>query len=50
MFEEIEFLRDAAEQLRSLAVLAPEIASELRLIADDLDIQADRLERRDPTR
>jgi len=36
------FLRDAADSLRDLALRAPEIANELRRLADDLDEEADR--------
>jgi hypothetical protein len=42
--DEIRFLRDAAEELRQLATLSPEIAGELRRLATELDVQARRLE------
>lgn len=44
MREEIRFLRDAANKLRELASAAPEVAEQLRLMADDLENEARRLE------
>ena len=45
----IEFLRNAAARLRALASSAPEIAQELRVLADDLDAEADELAGRSRT-
>ena len=42
------FLRMAATQLRQLAEHAPDIASELRHMAGQLDAEADELSGRDP--
>ena len=42
------FLRMAATQLRQLAEHAPDIASELRHMAGQLDAEADELSARDP--
>lgn len=44
MIDEIRFLRDAAEQLRTLAHLAPDIAPDLQEMASEFDAEADRLE------
>jgi hypothetical protein len=44
MDNEIRFLRDAAEELRRLANLAPEIADQLHRLANELDTEARRLE------
>jgi hypothetical protein len=46
MIEEIRFLRDAAERLRAIARLAPDIAAKLQELASELDAEADRLEAR----
>jgi hypothetical protein len=46
MDDEIRFLRDAAEELRRLANLSPEIADQLLRLADELDGEARRLESR----
>jgi hypothetical protein len=46
MDDEIRFLRDAAEELRRLANLSPEIADELLRLANELDAEAHRLEGR----
>jgi hypothetical protein len=43
----IEFLRDAAASLRHLALRTPDIASELRRFADELEEEAKRAERDD---
>jgi len=43
--QEIEFLRNAANALRAIAVRAPDIAAELERLADEAEAQADRLER-----
>ena len=45
MSEEIAFLRNAAEELRALALTAPEVASELRRTADELEAKAAELSR-----
>jgi hypothetical protein len=42
-----EFLREAADSLRDLALRAPDIAGELRRFADDLEEQAQRATRDD---
>jgi len=42
-----EFLRDAAASLRDLALRAPDIASELRRFASDLEEEAQRAARDD---
>ena len=41
------FLREAADRMRDLALRAPEIANELRRLADDLEQGADRATRED---
>ena len=41
----IEFLRDAAASLRDLALRTPDIASELRRFADELEEEAKRAAR-----
>lgn len=46
MDEEIRFLRDAAEELRRLANLSPEIADQLLRLANELETEANRLEQR----
>ena len=46
MDEEIRFLRDAAEELRRLANLSPEIAEPLLRLAGELETEATRLENR----
>ena len=43
----IEFLRDAAASLRHLALRTPDIASELRRFADELEEEAKRAARDD---
>lgn len=49
MDDEVRFLRDAAEELRRLANLSPEIAEQLFRLATELDVEARRLrERRRP--
>jgi len=45
MNEEIAFLLNAAEELRALALTAPEGASELRRTADELEARAAELSR-----
>ena len=45
MNEEIAFLLNAAEELRALALTAPEVASELRRTADKLEARAAELSR-----
>ncbi len=40
MNDDIAFLLNAAEQLRELAQIAPEIATALRHLADDLETAA----------
>ena len=45
MDEEIAFLLHAAEELRALALTAPEVASELRRTADELEARAAELSR-----
>jgi hypothetical protein len=45
MNEEIAFLLNAAEELRALALTAPEVASELRRTADELEARAAELSR-----
>ena len=47
MDEEIRFLRDAAEELRRLANLSPEIAEQLLRLAGELETEARRLESRE---
>jgi prefoldin subunit 5 len=47
MNDAIEFLLDRAKELRELAQSAPEIAADLRHMADALDAAADEL-RREP--
>jgi len=42
-----KFLEEAAEELRSLAARAPDIARELRRFAEDLDRIASEIGRRD---
>jgi hypothetical protein len=42
-----KFLEQVAEELRTLAARAPEIADELRRFADDLDRIASEVARRD---
>ena len=49
MDEEIRFLRDAAEELRRLANLSPEIAEQLLRLAGELETEARRLESRGRT-
>jgi len=49
MDEEIRFLRDAAEELRRLANLSPEIAEQLLRLAGELETEARRLEGRGRT-
>jgi hypothetical protein len=44
------FLREAADCLRDLALRAPDIANELRRLADELDQDAERLGRAGPAR
>jgi hypothetical protein len=44
MIEEVRFLRDAAERLRVIAHLAPEVAPKLQEMASEIDAEADRLE------
>jgi hypothetical protein len=46
MQDEIRFLRDAAEELRRLANLSPEIAGQLLRLANELELEASRLENR----
>jgi len=46
MDDEIRFLRDAAEELRRLANLSPEIGEQLLRLAGELDAEAHRLESR----
>jgi hypothetical protein len=46
MDHEIRFLRDAAEELRRLANLSPEIVDQLLRLAGELDTEANRLEER----
>jgi hypothetical protein len=46
MNDMIEFLRNAAARLRELASSAPEIAQDLRVLAVDLEEEADELARR----
>jgi hypothetical protein len=46
MEDMVEFLRNAAVRLRGLASSAPEIGQDLRVLADDLDAEADDLARR----
>jgi hypothetical protein len=43
MDDEIVFLLDAAEQLREVALTAPEIAAALRQMADELEAAATEL-------
>lgn len=51
MMDAIEFLRQSADKLREMASLAPDIASQLRRLADEMDDTATELnERRDRTR
>jgi len=40
MSDEVKFLLDAAEQLREIALSAPDIAAELRRLADELEATA----------
>jgi hypothetical protein len=49
MDEEIRFLRDAADELRRLANLSPEIAEQLQRLAGELEAEATRLESRGRT-
>jgi prefoldin subunit 5 len=49
MHDTIEFLSERAEELRELAPAAPEIAADLRHLADALDAAAEAL-RREPRR
>jgi hypothetical protein len=46
MDDEIRFLRDAAEELRRLANLSPEIADQLLRLANELAAEVRRLEDR----
>ena len=46
MHEEIQFLREAAEELRRLANLSPEIVDQLLRLASELETEANRLEER----
>jgi hypothetical protein len=46
MDDEIKFLREAAEELRRLAQLSPEIAEQLLRLAVELEAEARRLESR----
>ena len=41
------FLREAADRLRALALRAPDMANELRRLADELEHDAERLGRDD---
>jgi hypothetical protein len=45
MMEQIRFLRDAADKLRQLAATAPDVADQLIVLADELEMEARRLER-----
>ena len=45
MNKEIDFLREAAEQLKMLAREAPDLELALRQIATEIETQADRLAR-----
>ena len=49
MDDEIRFLRDAADELRRLANLSPEIAEQLQRLAGELEAEATRLESRGRT-
>ena len=46
MSDEIPFLLDRAEELRQIALEAPEIGNELRRVADELEARAAKLSRR----
>jgi peptide deformylase len=46
MNDMVEFLRNAAARLRALASAAPEIGQDLRVLADDLEEEADDVARR----
>jgi len=46
MSDEIAFLLDTAEELRHIALGAPEIGNELRRLADELEARAAKLSRR----
>ena len=46
MDEEIRFLREAAEELRRLANLSPEITDQLLRLAAELETEARRLDER----
>ena len=46
MRETIDFLRKSADELRELALSAPDISDHLRRLADELDATATDLERR----
>jgi hypothetical protein len=46
MRETIDFLRKSAEDLRELALSAPDISGDLRRLAEELDATALDLERR----
>ena len=48
MSDEIAFLLDTAEELRHIALGAPEIGNELRRLADELEARAAKLSRRLP--
>jgi len=50
MNDMVEFLRNAAARLRDLASSAPEISQDLRILAADLDEEADELVRRSRAR
>jgi hypothetical protein len=43
MMEQIRFLQDAAKRLRDLAATAPDLAVQLRMLADELETEARRL-------
>jgi hypothetical protein len=48
--DDVAFLEERANQLRALAESTPDLASELRRIADELDQQATELDGRGNTR